>query len=77
MNRPNLGPADLLVEAGQSFVHGWTEQLVREYGEACVALERERCAKACLSAVYAREGEATFRQVAEWMAKQIRSGSAA
>ena len=40
--RPELGPADLLVEAGQSFVEGWTIQRVRDYGEACVAAECAR-----------------------------------
>lgn len=39
--RPELGPADLLVECAQSFVHGWTEQRVRDYGESCAAM-RER-----------------------------------
>ena len=36
--RPELGPADLLVECAQNWVHGWTEQKVRDYGEACAEL---------------------------------------
>lgn len=37
------------------------------------AAERERCAKACRSAVYGRVGSATMRQVADWCAEEISS----
>lgn len=40
-NLPPLGPADLLVDCAQGFVHGWTEGRVRDYGRACAAAERE------------------------------------
>lgn len=36
--RPALVPADLLVECAQGFVHGWTEQRVRDYGDACAEM---------------------------------------
>jgi hypothetical protein len=43
---PPLGPADLLVEAGQNWVEGWTIQRVRDYAAKCAqaatAAERER-----------------------------------
>lgn len=35
---PDIGPADLLVECAHSFVHGWTEQRVRDYGEVCAEM---------------------------------------
>jgi hypothetical protein len=36
--RPELPPASLLVECAQSWVHGWTESEVRDYGERCAEL---------------------------------------
>lgn len=40
---------------------------------AAKKVERDRCLKACRSAVYGRVGSATMRQVADWCAEEISS----
>lgn len=51
--RPKPGPADLLVECGQSWVEGWTIQSVLDYGEVCAEL-RTRELRGALQELRAR-----------------------
>lgn len=65
--------ADLCRNEGATDIAALLDEAV-EALESVVAAERERCVKACRSAVYGRVGGATMRQVADWCAEEIARG---